>query len=117
MRCCRTLRSGQRYDELGANWQAGGDFTPPPAGEGADGVWRFRRPLRSGRTGEFSDFFETLFGGFRGARAGPGFAMRGADVEADLSLALEDIQHGATRTLTLQAAERCPSCGGYWYPE
>jgi DnaJ-class molecular chaperone len=38
--------------------------------------------------------------------------MRGSDVEADLSLTLEDIFSGATRTLTLQAAERCPTCGG-----
>src|SRR5216110_1268272 len=37
----------------------------------------------------FSDFFETLFGGRHGARAGPGFAMRGQDVEAEISLTLE----------------------------
>lgn len=103
----------QRYDDLGSNWQAGGDFTPPPGwSRGRTGFGDFDDRFTSGRTGEFSDFFETLFGGFRGARAGPGFAMRGADVEAKLALALEDIQHGATRTLTLQAAERCPSCGG-----
>jgi DnaJ-class molecular chaperone len=38
--------------------------------------------------------------------------MRGADVETDLSLTLEDIYRGATRTLTFQAAERCTLCGG-----
>jgi DnaJ-class molecular chaperone len=103
----------KRYDELGPNWQAGADFTPPPGWEGVrmgfgDVGDRFSR----GREAEFSDFFATLFGGFRGTRAGPGFAMRGADVEAELPLSLEDIQRGATRTLTLQAAERCASCGG-----
>jgi curved DNA-binding protein len=25
----------KRYDQLGANWKAGGDFTPPPSWEGA----------------------------------------------------------------------------------
>src|SRR5262245_21524554 len=103
----------KRYDELGANWQAGADFAPPPGwdkmrmdfGDLGDHVGRERE-------GTFSDFFESLFGGFRRPRAGSDFAMRGADVEADVSLTLEDIHHGATRTLTLQVAKRCPSCGG-----
>ena len=102
----------QRYDELGSGWQPGADFTPPPGWE------RMRTDIGDagdrfggGRAGDFSDFFEALFGSARGPRAGPGFAMRGADVEADLSLALEDVQRGATRTLTLQAAEPCPTCG------
>jgi DnaJ-class molecular chaperone len=38
--------------------------------------------------------------------------MRGMDVEADVALTLEDIQRGTTRTLTLQTAQRCASCGG-----
>jgi DnaJ-class molecular chaperone len=104
----------QRYDQLGPNWQAGADFTPPPG-------WQ-REPMEPGGFGDlfgggrgadgFSDFFESLFGGFRGPRAGPGFAMRGADVEADLALSLEDIYRSATRHLTIPAAERCTSCGG-----
>jgi DnaJ-class molecular chaperone len=103
----------KRYDELGSGWQPGADFTPPPGWESmrtdfGDAGDRFGR----GRTGGFSDFFEALFGGARGHRAGPGFAMRGADVEADLSLALEHIQGGTTRTLTFQTAARCPTCGG-----
>jgi DnaJ-class molecular chaperone len=104
----------KRYDELGPSWEAGADFTPPP------GWQRVRTETgdlgdlfaSGGGGGGFSDFFETLFGGFRGPRAGPGFAMRGADVEAGLSLTLEDSYRGATRTLTLQAAERCPNCAG-----
>jgi DnaJ-class molecular chaperone len=103
----------RRYDELGPNWQAGVDFTPPPGWEGGrQGFGDVDARFAGRSTAEFSDFFETLFGGFRRARAGPGFAMRGADVEAELPLTLEDIDHGATRTLTLQAAERCASCGG-----
>ncbi len=103
----------QRYDELGPNWQAGGDFTPPPGwARGRTGFGDVDDRFAGEPPGEFSDFFETLFGGFRGARAGPGFAMRGADVEAALSLTLEDIQLGATQTLTLQTMERCASCDG-----
>jgi DnaJ-class molecular chaperone len=103
----------QRYDELGPGWQAGADFTPPPGWERMRVEYGgFGDRTAQGRAGEFSDFFETLFGGFRGPRAGPGFAMHGADVEADVSLTLDDVHRGATRTLALQAAERCANCGG-----
>jgi curved DNA-binding protein len=103
----------RRYDELGPNWQAGGDFTPPSGwARERTGFGSVDERFAGEPPGGFSDFFETLFGGFRGARAGSGFAMRGADVEATVSLTLEDIQHGATRTLTLQTTERCAGCGG-----
>jgi len=100
----------KRYDQLGANWKTGSDFTPPPGWEyahenyedlgdifGAAGAGR-------GATG-FSDFFESLFGGRRGTRAGPGpgFAMRGADIEAEIVLTLEEAHRGVTRSITLQS--------------
>jgi DnaJ-class molecular chaperone len=101
----------QRYDQLGPHWQAGADFTPPPGKEDTRG--QFGDLFSNGRHhGGFSDFFATLFGGVRGTRNGPGFAMRGLDLEADISLRLEDISHGATRPLTLQAAEGCTDCRG-----
>ena len=56
----------QRYDSLGANWQGGADFTPPPGYEnfsfnfnnagGAQGFSSFDG------FGGFSDFFSSLFG-------------------------------------------------------
>ncbi|HKX27964.1 MAG TPA: J domain-containing protein [Blastocatellia bacterium] len=113
----------RRYDQLGANWKAGADFTPPPGAagwaggagqEGGRGGFDFSEIFGEGRGGSrgFSDFFESLFGGGRGARAGAGFAMRGLDVEAEISLALEEAHRGVTRTITLEAADRCPDCGG-----
>ena len=108
----------KRYDQLGPNWKAGADFTPPP-GQGAQ-QYEFRdfgdifTESRGGRG--FSDFFESLFGGggtSRGAsRAGPGFALRGQDVEADISLSLEDLHRGAHSTLSFQVTEPCPTCDG-----
>jgi len=75
----------KRYDQLGANWKAGADFTPPPGQEGFQYEYRDFGDIftESRGGGGFSDFFETLFGGRRGARAGQGFAMRGQEVEAD----------------------------------
>lgn len=56
----------KRYDSLGANWQSGADFTPPPGYEnfsfnfnnagGAQGFSSFDG------MGGFSDFFSSLFG-------------------------------------------------------
>ena len=55
-----------KYDHLGANWNAGSDFTPPP---GWDGVHvrtgGFRDFAGGGGFGDFSDFFSSLFGQFQ----------------------------------------------------
>jgi DnaJ-class molecular chaperone len=112
----------KRYDQLGANWKAGADFTPPPGwadqgGRGGREGWRVGFDFgdlfgdRGGPSG-FSDFFETFFDGRRGARAGAGFAMRGSDIEAEISLTLEEAHRGTTHTIAFEASERCPNCGG-----
>jgi curved DNA-binding protein len=89
------------YDGLlDGRWQEGQEFRPPP---GWDSGFEF-----SGGFGDeaaarhFSDFFESLFGGgaVRGARGG----IRGEDHHARIKIALEDAYHGASRTITLQAA-------------
>jgi len=103
----------KRYDQLGANWKAGSDFTPPP---GSGYQYEFRdfgdifTESRGG--GGFSDFFESLFGSKRTGRAGPGFALRGQDVEADISLSLEELHRGASRSLAFQVTAPCPNCHG-----
>ena len=47
-----------RYDTLGANWEQGQDFTPPPGWQGEGTHMDF-----GGDMGGFSDFFKTIFGG------------------------------------------------------
>jgi curved DNA-binding protein len=104
----------KRYDQLGPNWKAGSDFAPPPGWQtsraGFDG---FGDGFAAGRAASgFSDFFESLFGGRRGARTGAGFRMRGEDVDAEISLSLEDAHRGTTRSVSLQLNETCPTCAG-----
>ena len=55
----------QRYDSLGANWQGGADFTPPPGYENFS--FNFNNAGGQGFSsfdglGGFSDFFSSLFG-------------------------------------------------------
>ncbi len=90
----------QKYDTLGMNWQSGQDFTPPPGWQHVE---------FGGDMGGFSDFFQTLFGGggmgknfgnFSDIFSGQHQPMR-RDVEADLTLTLEDIMKGGTYSITI----------------
>ncbi len=97
------------YDQLGANWQAGQDFRPPP---GWESTFDSGGGFGGGGAGNFSDFFETLFGGgLRGGGRGPGaggFGMAGRDERARIQVSLEDAFHGEVRTIQLQAREVGP---------
>lgn len=94
------------YDNLGSNWRAGQDFTPPPG-------WNPESRFNSGFSGDgfnFSDFFEELFGraeaqqgGFRNARS---FSSRGQDEHVRVRIPLQDAYQGAERTLHLDASAR-----------
>lgn len=94
------------YDRLRAQPRGarGGDWRPPP---GWDAGFDFGGGGFSD-AGGFSEFFETLFGGAR-ARSGAagfggrgGFAMRGADRRARVTVDLETAYKGGLRTLTLE---------------
>ncbi|MDR2160545.1 MAG: J domain-containing protein [Desulfovibrio sp.] len=108
------------YDHLGADWQHGQKFQRP-----GQENFRFTFGGREGGFGAsgFSDFFETLFGGgafnsggrFREEGFGPfgggssfgGFSrqpQKGRDVEAVLTLTLEEAFAGSKKALSLQGA-------------
>jgi curved DNA-binding protein len=101
----KDLEKRAAYDRLGANWQAGQDFRPPPdwnagfefSGDGSAG----------GGAADFSDFFESLYGrSFDGAqRGGQGFHARGEDHHAKVVIDLEDAYNGATRVIMLRTPE------------
>ncbi len=92
------------YDQLGANWQAGQDFKPPPDwGQG------FEHDGAGFEDSQYSDFFESLFGqrGYRSSHErGQGeFHARGQDSHARVQIDLEDAYLGGNRTLTLKHSE------------
>ncbi|WP_301100684.1 DnaJ C-terminal domain-containing protein [Propionivibrio sp.] len=104
----KDLEKRAAYDQLGSNWKAGQDFRPPPdwnagfefSGDGSGGDF-------GGAAGDFSDFFEALYGrGFAtGGRSRQAFSSRGEDHHAKVLIDLEDAYSGATRTITLQRPE------------
>src|SRR6266705_2345343 len=74
----------KKYDQLGADWNRPGGFQPPPQ-------WQGQQPG--------GGFYQ--WGGFGGRTA---TAERGADVEADIMVTLEEALHGSTRTVSLRRA-------------
>ncbi|MEA2357121.1 MAG: curved DNA-binding protein [Solirubrobacteraceae bacterium] len=131
----RDSEKRERYDRLGPNWKAGQDVS------GAAGFEEYARRAGGGRRGgagaggpgggfedvrvefgdgaDFSDFFESLFGGgggggrsgprTRGARAGrggfDGFSTRGSDFEAVLELSLEEAAAGGRRRISIEGRD------------
>jgi curved DNA-binding protein len=62
----------QRYDSLGANWQDGANFTPPPGFEGLNFDFNQNRgsqDIHFEDLGGFSDFFGSIFGDLMGGGA------------------------------------------------
>lgn len=102
----------QAYDTLGQDMHAsqGQQFRPPPG-------WESQFDFSNGNdadAGDYSDFFEQLFG--RAARANRTkhssaqhydnhMAMRGSDQHAQIELSIADAYHGTEQILTLHKAE------------
>jgi curved DNA-binding protein len=90
------------YDQLGSNWKTGEQgFQPPP---NWDEGFEFHGANASGENSNFSDFFESLFGGagFQ-AHKGPSRAKQGNDSHAKILIDLEDAYHGAQKSMTLRS--------------
>jgi curved DNA-binding protein len=90
----------KQYDALGQNWKQGAEFRPPPNWENVRVDFGDTEGL-----GDFSDFFESVFGRSRGRRAGPGFTRRGSDVESEIPITLEEAHRGTTRTISLRTPD------------
>lgn len=95
------------YDSFGENWRAGQDFRPPPD-------WEPQFDFAGGgftNAGQFSDFFESLFGraGRSGGFGGGEFHMRGRDQYAKITIDLADAYRGTVRSIDLSMRAIDPS--------
>lgn len=106
----------RKYDLLGARWQDADAGQPPPREWQPPGEGSGHQEFHFTGTG-FSDFFEQYFGGgghphgFTSAGFQPGAefgsgtsprARRGADIEGDILVTLDEALHGTTRPVSLQ---------------
>jgi len=104
------------YDQVGSNWKQGQGFQPPPG-------WEYESAAANSdyqefSQGDFSDFFESLFGGFaRGTRQphGSQFKQRGQDQHTKIIITLEEAFNGSTRVLNLQEPQLDPHTGQITY--
>lgn len=125
----------QRYDSLGANWQGGSDFTPPPGYENfnfhqAGGGQSFGFEDLGG----FSDFFGSLFGDMMSGQTkrsgsqqrsrspyedfGFGQSQRQAPQQKSVDLDITQTLHVTAKDLfdkkpihvRFKIMEKCPSC-------
>jgi curved DNA-binding protein len=92
------------YDQLGQGHRAGEDFRPPPDWDAG-----FEWSGGGARESDFSDFFESLFGGQARARAGNRrgafHAGRGEDHHAKVLLDLDATLQGGVRQIALRVPE------------
>lgn len=88
------------YDKFGANWKEGQHFEAPP---NWDAGFEFSGAGYSpGGTGDFSDFFEALFGHSQTNRQRTqSFRIKGEDQHAKIIIPLADAYNGARQTITL----------------
>jgi len=108
----------RKYDQYGTQWEQADAYAKSRAQRGARGHGRSQTP-QSGRTssgyggGDFSEFFESLFGG-RGRDEVPRqYAVQGEDVETEVDLSLRDIVSGITKRVSLTESVSCSSCQGH----
>ena len=100
------------YDAVGAQaWaqgaRSGDDVRPPPGWNAGHGFARggaegFETHFGSGGAGQFSEFFEQMFGHARAGGARGRGPRRGQDQHAGIELDLVDAYQGAERAITLR---------------
>ncbi len=104
------------YDQYGKDWKTGKQqeefrkqYQQQHGSRGFGGPEGFNFGESYGGEGEFSDFFEMLFGGMRGGgrRTRRSARRKGEDVNASITIPLSDAFHGATRRLsfTMQSVD------------
>lgn len=93
----------KKYDQVGNAWNEGFDFREEPGGD------EMHFGFRSDDPGQFSDFFQNLFGGSWAYRSYGGMGedrqRRGEDHQATVEISLQDAFQGSKKTVELERIE------------
>jgi len=94
----------KKYDELGENWQQNQQY----ANQNRGGRPGFSTEEFYGDGGQFSSFFESIFGsgaGFGGSRQRSSRPQKGENQEATITLTLDESFHGTSKQVTLNGTK------------
>lgn len=98
----------KKYDEYGENWKHAEEYEKARQQQSQQGGFSGFGDNNggysygfSGDNGEFSDFFESLFGNRGGRKAGSSRGFKGQDFKAELHLSLRDAAETHKQTLTV----------------
>ncbi len=107
------------YDQYGSDWKAGKEQQKyqqqyqqqqqyEDAGYGSGGGFDFGGGF--GGSGDYSDFFESMFGGGqrRGGSARQTARQKGEDINASITIPLEDAFQGSTRKISFETPTLSP---------
>lgn len=108
----------KKYDELGENWQhyqqqGGNPENFNQSGWANQGRQQNKRGFNTqefyGDGGQFSDFFESVFGGgssgYGNSRQRSARAFRGEDLQAEMEITLAEAFHGTNRQISLNGTK------------
>jgi len=105
------------YDQFGTDWKAGQQQQQAQqqyqqsqgTGYGSSAGFDFGNGF--GDAGQYSDFFESIFGGAqrRGGSSGQAFRQKGEDVNASITIPLDDAYNGTTRKITFEIPSVSPN--------
>jgi len=106
----------KKYDKYGDRWEYADQIEEAQRRQSA-GSWARHGPGNGAfsfetTSGDFGSIFDSIFRRERGGPRGQPASRRGQGVESPVEVTLEEAFHGTTRTVALQAAESCPTCGG-----
>jgi len=88
----------KKYDEYGGDWQHAEEFEKQKQNQGQS---RGARNSRDQYGGDFSDFFESMFGGSGGGSRGRQMKYRGEDYTSELHLELVDAYTTHKQTISV----------------
>ena len=91
----------KKYDQYGKDWQHAEEFEKAKQHQEQSSNYRGTRYSGAQSEGDFSDFFESMFGGSAGAGRSRQVKFRGEDYNAELHLDLIDAYKTHKQTLTV----------------
>jgi curved DNA-binding protein len=91
----------KKYDQYGSDWQHAGEYKNAHQQQERSSSYRAQNFSQSQNGEGFSDFFESMFGGFETGQRTKHIKYRGEDYTAELQLSLREAYETHQQTLTV----------------